>query len=79
MRRAAHDAISLPPSSPFKDALNLLAKRHVHRIYVKHPVTNRPVGVVSLTDVLRMAVGDEKMDLEHDERFAKHALPRTTS
>lgn len=79
MRRAAHDAISLPPSSPFKDALNLLAKRHVHRIYVKHPVTNRPVGVVSLTDVLRMAVGDEKMDLEHDESFAKHALPRTTS
>lgn len=49
------------PSSSFSDTCRLMAKKHIHQLWVVpklDPVTERvPIGVVTLTDINRIVVG----------------------
>lgn len=46
------------PQSSLQDVLSLLVAEHVHRLYVVDGA-GRPVGIVTITDLLRVLVGWE--------------------
>ena len=48
--------ISIGPDTPLADAVRLLEKRRIHRLVVTEPTAEgeRPVGILSLTDVARV-------------------------
>jgi CBS domain-containing protein len=54
--------VSVPVEAPLAHALEVLESRKIHRLVVTEstPVGERPVGVLSLTDIAR-AVGDRTL------------------
>jgi CBS domain-containing protein len=52
--------VSIGPDAPLKDALRLLQARRIHRLVVTKPTADgeRPVGILSLTDVVRRLGGE---------------------
>lgn len=45
--------VSVGPDTPFADAVRLLDERHIHRLVVTGD-GERPIGILSLTDVARV-------------------------
>ena len=52
-------AVSVRPEAPLAEALELLRARRIHRLVVTEPgpAGERPVGILSLSDVLRVLGG----------------------
>jgi len=53
--------VSVRPEAPLSEALEVLRKRRIHRLVVTEPgpAGERPVGILSLSDVLRV-LGERK-------------------
>lgn len=51
--------VSVGPDAPLAEALRLLEERRIHRLVVTEPdpAGERPVGILSLTDIARRAGG----------------------
>ncbi|RVU83521.1 cyclic nucleotide-binding/CBS domain-containing protein [Leucothrix sargassi] len=76
---------TLDANAPGSEAILLMARRNIHHIPVLHPTTNKVIGVVSNTDLLRIQshnavylVGDihKANDVETLQRLSSH-LPKT--
>jgi hypothetical protein len=50
------ELVSVRPSSTLREVLGLLAKHRLHRVHVIDD-RQRPVGIVTITDLLRVIVG----------------------
>ena len=61
----------LRPDSTLKDALGLLVTYRLHRAYVVD-AWRRPVGVVSLTDLLKILVGYDPLHPHHHVPTSSH-------
>jgi CBS domain-containing protein len=44
------------PATTLAKILELIVSHRVHRVYIMEPVSEKPVGVVTCTDVLRAVV-----------------------
>ena len=49
------------PTTPLCEAVEMMVANNVHRIYTVDRATNEPVGVVTLTDVLRLMLLPEPL------------------
>ncbi len=54
-------AITLPPDATLADAMDTLALRRIHRVFVVDPTTLAPLAVVTHTDVLGVIIRGQKL------------------
>lgn len=68
---ASHPIKTCAPATSLEDAMLEMSKHNITRLFVVGPDDNKPVGVISSSDILRIAPG--LLEIAREESFLRNA------